>query len=179
MTLHQLILYTGIALIVVGLTFCWNGEPVKRLLIHFGRSKLAAYLVFGIGTAWFIYKVANLSEADEIGFISREFMLAIFIAVSLLSFVYVPDFLGVRGLAIVVLLLSMEMLDISWMLYSTAQCALNIFVYIMVVGALYVGAVPYKWRDFFTWLFAKAKRPRVFGCAFLGYGVALTALALS
>ena len=177
MTLAQLTLYTGCALIALGLALCWNGELIKRSLLQFGRSKIATYIVFGVSAAWFIYKVAHLTEADEICFISREFMLGIFIAVALLSFVYVPDFLSVRGLAILVLLTSVEMLSISWMQYSITQRMLNLFVYLMVLVALYIGAVPYKWRDFFTWLFTSARRPRLFGCAFLGYGVMLAALA--
>ena len=180
MTFHQATLYTGIVLIVLGLAFCWNGEPVKRALIQFGRSKTATFLVFGASTAWFIYKVAHLSEADEIGIISREFMLIVFIGVALLSFIYVPDFLSVRGLAILFLLVASELLEASWMQYSMMQHMLNIFVYVLMIAvALYMGAVPYKWRDFFTWLFTKAKRARLVGCAFLAYGLALAAMALS
>ena len=48
-----------------------------------------------------------------------------------------------------------------------------------VAVAIYLGAAPYRLRDFFDWLFRQPRRPRVLGGALAAYGVALCVTALT
>ena len=92
------------------------------------------------------------------------------------SFIFVPDFLAVRGLAALILLIAGVLLDVSYMQYGSALF-LKASVYISIVIALILGANPYKLRDFFEWLYKKEVRPRVFGGIFVVYGFLLAVVA--
>jgi hypothetical protein len=53
------------------------------------------------------------------------------------------------------------------------------FVYVCIALAIWIGATPYRLRDFFEWLFRTSGRPRVVGGALLGYGVLLIVVAFT
>ena len=94
------------------------------------------------------------------------------------SFIFVPDFLAVRGLAAIILLTAGALLDVGYMQYGTAL-VLKAFVYLAIIIALILGANPYKLRDFFEWLYKKEARPRVFGAVFVVYGLILAGIAFT
>ncbi len=177
MTLFHAILAVGIVLILLGASLLSGSSLVQQKCKAFPRCPIAGYILFGTGSAWFLWNVYNLTKADEIGFLSNEMLLLVFVAIAILTIPFVPDFLSVRGLSILVLLASRAILDLGWMQYSTPQRMLNAVVYVFVVIALITGASPYKLRDFFEWLFAKRSRPIAIGGVALLYGVALTVSA--
>ena len=45
--------------------------------------------------------------------------------------------------------------------------------------AIWLGASPYRFRDFLGWLLARPARTRSFGAALLGYGLLLTVVAFT
>ena len=102
----------------------------------------------------------------------------LFLVVTIGSFIFVPDFLAVRGLASMILLTAGALLDASYMHYDTAL-VLKAYVYLAIVIALILGANPYKLRDFFQWLYKNEARPRVFGAVFVIYGLILTGIAFN
>lgn len=177
MTLFQAILGFSIFLLMMGMPLLFATRRIEPILKAFPRNPIAGYALFAAGAGWFIYNVAHLSKADEIGFLSNDVMLIIFAAIALLTIPFVPDFLAVRGSSILYLMMARMLLDAGWLLYSTPQRMLNLAVYIGVVAALIIGASPYKLRDFFNWLFAKKTRPKVLGGIFCLYGLALTVSA--
>ncbi len=177
MSLFWATLVPGLVLLAVGGLLLWGGVPVRRGAFAMLRSDLTTYLFFGGGVAWFLWHVANLGEAD-FGNI-RHFLLVLFGAVALLSFVYVRDFLAVRGLCILMLLSARELLDAAYMQYDSPQrVAMVLLVYVGVGLALYLGALPFRLRDAFEWTFKK-NRSRMVGGAVAGYGLLLGAVAFT
>jgi len=174
MTLFSAILGFGIILAVAGVLCLLGNERVASACKTFPRHKLLGYVLFGAGALWFLWNIAHLSQADEIGFLSRDMMLLIFAAIGLLSIPFVPDFLAVRGLAILYLLFARVALDAGWLQYSTPQRLFNFAIYIGIVGALIIGASPFRLRDFFNWLFAAQMRHRIMGGVCVAYGLILT-----
>lgn len=100
-------------------------------------------------------------------------MLLLFAAISVLSVPFVPDFLAVRGLAILYLLAAQHFLNAGWLQYSTPQRMLNLAVYLGIVVALVMGASPFRLRDFIDWVFAKRRASLLIGAAALLYGLML------
>lgn len=168
---------TGLLLVAFGGHFVWHGQRTEKSAKAFPRSKAAAYLLMGVASAWFLYHVTQLGPADFGQYKKLIFAVALFIAVS--SFYFVPDFLAVRGLAALILLIAGFLLDIGYMHYETAALILKVFVYIMIVIALVLGASPYKLRDFFEWLYKAPQRPRAFGGIFALYGLLLVAVSFT
>jgi hypothetical protein len=100
--------------------------------------------------------------------------------VAALAFVYVPDFLAVRGLAALVLLSATPLLGAAYMEYHHPQRLLMVsLVYVAIALALWLGASPFRLRDFLGWLFATPGRPRALGVGLLGYGLILTVVAFT
>ncbi|MGF1447776.1 MAG: hypothetical protein ACFB20_00010 [Opitutales bacterium] len=177
MSLFWATLVPGLVLLAVGGLLLWSGGPVRRGAFAMLRADATTILFFGGGTAWFLWHVAHLGEAD-FGNI-RHFLLALFGTVALLAFVYVRDFLAVRGLCILMLLSARELLDAAYMHYDVPQRLLLVtLVFVGVVAALYLGALPFRLRDAFEWLFQKG-RARLAGGALAGYGLLLGAVAFT
>jgi len=178
MSLFATTLITGLFLLACGVIVLLDKPEWRRATSAFPRSMPAAIVTMGIGGAWFLYKILHLSQADFGDY--KNILLVLFGATILGSFVYVKDFLAVRGAAIITLLVALEWLKSAFALYEIPQRLFLVgVVYVAILIALYLGAVPFKMRDFLTWLFAKPVRPRALGALMVGYGVLLLGVALT
>lgn len=178
MTLTLATLIPAIFLILLGVSFLLGNSAIIATFKAFPRSKTAAGVLFGAGALWFLYNVWHLSEADFGEY--HTGLLIGFGIVAALSFIYVPDFLAVRGACVLMLLVAMPLLDAGYMVYNLPQVNLyKIAVYLGIGLALYLGASPFRLRDFFQWLFATKSRPRALGGALLVYGLLLAVVAFT
>jgi hypothetical protein len=144
----------------------------------FPRSTASAYLFFGVGEAWYLYAIWHLSPADFGEY--RTYLFIGFLLVALFSFKCVPDFLAVRGLATLVLMGAMPLLDAGYMNFDHPQIYFyKVAVYLAISGAIWLGAQPWRLRDFFAWVFAQPTRARGVGGALAGYGLLLAIVAFT
>jgi hypothetical protein len=171
-------LIPGLLLLALGAALLSGRKTVGASLRAFPRSETAAMVFFGGGAIWFLTRVWHLSAADFGDY--RTILCIAFAAIALLSFKYVPDFLAVRGLAVLLLLSAGPLLDAAFMHYDQPQRLLMVsVVYLFIALAIYLGAVPYRLRDFFEWLFRTPGRSRVLGAILAGYGLLLTITAFT
>jgi hypothetical protein len=178
MSLLLATLVPGIVLIALGMPLLLNLTGWTTLLKRFPRSQRSAYVFFGAGAAWFLYAVWHLSPADFGDY--RGYLFAAFAVIAVLSFKCVPDFLAVRGLAALILMAAMPLLDAAYMEYDKPQRLLMVtFVYAAVTLAIWLGAQPWRLRDFIGWLLARTERTRLFGGALAVYGLVLTVVAFT
>jgi hypothetical protein len=178
MSLTVATLIPGLLFIVLGLPMLLNHSGYTAMLKALPRSAAAAYLFFGVGAAWFLYAIWNLSPADFGEY--RTYLFIGFLLVAIFSFKCVPDFLAVRGLATVVLMGAMPLLESAYMEYGKPQRLLMVSaVYLALSIAIWLGAQPWRLRDFFSWLFAQPARSRGLGGALAGYGVVLSIVAFT
>lgn len=180
MSLLLATLLPGLFLAALGLVFLINNSAVQSTLKALPRSQVGAIVFFGGGALWFLYLVWNLSAADLVIFSKPQVWVMIFAALSAMAFVYVPDFLAVRGLSVLTLLAGWPLVMTAYMEYDKPQRLLMVAaVFIAVSLAIYLGAVPYRLRDFFQWLFSTRGRPRLIGGLLATYGLLLTAVAFT
>lgn len=178
MSLTIATLIPGILLILFGGGLLSGRKTIIATLKAFPRSPTATLFLFGSGAIWFLFRVWHLAPSDFGNY--RGILSIAFAAIALLSFKYVPDFLAVRGAAILVLLGATPLLGAAFMQYEHPQRLLMVtFVYLMIALAIYLGSVPYRMRDFFEWLFRNPSRYRVLGASLLGYGVLLSITAFT
>ena len=178
MSLTLATLLPGLFLAAIGALLLINNSAVQSVFKGFPRSKVAAGALFGAGAIWFLWAIAHLSEADFGEY--RKILFLAFAAVALLSFFYVPDFLAVRGACVLMLMGAMPLLDAGYMVYSPPQIFLyKATVFLGILIALYLGASPFRLRDFFQWLFSTKSRPRALGGVLVGYGLALCVVAFT
>jgi hypothetical protein len=171
-------LIPGCLLLVLGLPLLLNHSGFIAALKAMPRSSLAAYVFFGAGAAWFLRGIWHLSSADFGDY--RGWLFAGFAGVAILAFKSVPDFLAVRGLCTLVLMGAMPLLDAAYMEYDRPQRLLMVtLVYVALALAIWLGAQPWRMRDFLSWLFARPGRARSFGGALCVYGLLLGVVAFT
>jgi len=178
MNLAAAILCPGLLLLVLGVPLVLAPQRCVMLLRAFPRSIFGAWVCFGSGAIWFLWDVWNLSEAD---FGEHHVLLfCIFGAISVLAFKYTPDFLAVRGLCILVLLAADPLLKAGYMKFDFPEVNFQkILIYVCIGLAIWLGAQPWRLRDFFVWLFARPARARGCGYLLLVYGFLLCSVAFS
>jgi len=145
----------------------------------FPRSLKWGWVLMLLGTAWFVW---NLSEESIADFASwKDVLLAAFACIGLGSCIFVQDFLAIRGLAVVFLLLAKLMVDTgrpklgdtSWVLVFQA------WAYVMVIAGIWFTVSPWRMRDFLEWGTANERRIK-FGCGLrLVFGLFVAALGIS
>jgi len=178
MSLALATLITGLLLLVFGVPLLLASSGMGAVLKSFPRSQAAAGICFGAGAAWFLYNIWNLSPADFGDY--RTPLFFAFLVIAVLAFKCVPDFLAVRGVCVIVLLGAMPLLDSAYMQYAIPRRLFLVsIVYVGIAVALWLGAQPYRLRDFFDWLFARPGRARGFGLLLTAYGLLLCGVSLS
>ena len=178
MSLTLATLIPGLLLHALGGALLLNNSGVVSLLKGLPRSPGATYVLFGAGAAGFLYRVWHLSPADFGD--HRGLLFIAFAAIAVLSFYCVPDFLAVRGLAVVVLVGAMPLLDAAYMEYDHPQRLFMVTpVFVAIALAIWLGAQPWRLRDFLEWLFRPGVRARAVGGLLLAYGLLLAVVAFT
>jgi hypothetical protein len=178
MSLTLATLIPGLLLLALGAPLVLGSSLFNAALKSFPRSTLAAYVFFGAGAAWFLYNIWHLSMADFGEY--RTWLFLGFAIVAVLAFKCVPDFLSVRGLCALVLLGATPLLDAAYMEYEKPQRLLMVtVVYLAIAAAIWLGAQPYRLRDFVGWLFTRPGRARIAGGVLAGYGLLLCGVAFT
>lgn len=178
MSLFLATLLVGLVLLLVGGALVSDTSLVRSALKAFPRSARASYVFFGLAAAWFLHRVAHLSEADFGQF--RNPLLIGFGAVAFLSFFYVAEFLAVRGLAALILLSAGPLLEAAFGEYEIpARLFMVTIVYVALTAALWLGAQPWRLRDAIEWLQRVPGRARLVGSAFAAYGLLLVGVAFT
>jgi len=178
MSLQLATLLPGLFLLALGVPLLLNHAGFVAMLKAMPRSTGAAVVFFGAGALWFLWTILHLSAAD---FGDYKLWLAVgFAAIAVLAFKCVPDFLAVRGLCVLVLMSALPLLGAAYMEYQYPQRLLMVgLVYVFIALAIWLGASPFRLRDFFEWLFFRPARTRAAGLAFAAYGLLLAIVAFT
>jgi hypothetical protein len=178
MSLFTATFVSGLILVTLGMPLLIDHSEIKAAIRAFPRSATAGYVAFSTGAGWFLYNIWNLSKADFGEY--RTILFIGFAAIAVLSFKCVPDFLGVRGACALVLLGAMPFLNAAFMRYDRPQRLFMVtFVYAALTLAIWLGAQPWRLRDFFDWLFARPARSRGMGGFLVAYGFLLCGVAFT
>lgn len=145
----------------------------------FPRSLAWGYALMLLGTAWFVYNLSQESISDFAAY--KNILFAGFAAVGIGSCIYVQDFLAVRGLAVVFLLLGKLMVDTGrpHLAQSPLVLIIQVWAYLLVLVGMWLTVSPWRLRDFLNWATATEKRIKV-GCGIrLAFGLFVAVLGLT
>ena len=145
----------------------------------FPRSLPWGIVLTALGTIWFLWNLSQESIADFTEY--KQYLFAGFAGVGLGTCIFVQDFLAVRGLAIVLLLLAKLMVDTGRPALSQTHWVLVIqtWAYVLVVAGIWFTISPWRLRDFLAWGTANETRIKV-GCGLrLAFGLFVAALGLT
>ena len=159
----------------LGLAFCF--EAFKTPAFRFLRSQAAALVLVSVAGAWFLWILYNLTEADFGQY--KYILMAVFGGAGILSFKYLPDFLSVRGLSVLMILALREFLNSAYMVDGAYKFLFVLDCYLLVVAFVYFGCLPYRMRDLFEWIFEKSARRKMVAAVFILEAVSLFAVSLT
>jgi len=116
-----------------------------------------------LGTGWFLLNLSQESISDFAAY--KNVLVLGFAAVGIGSCVFVQDFLAVRGLAVVLLLLAKLMVDTGRPHLSQTPLVLVIqtWAYGLVAAGIWLTVSPWRLRDFLQWGTANERRIKI-GC---------------
>lgn len=156
-----------------------NPQKFATSVRKFPRNLSAGIFLMLLGTAWFLWNVNSESLADFSAY--KPEMMVAFGAIGILSCVFVQDFLAVRGLAVLFLLLGRLMVDTGrphlgespWVL------VIQVWAYVLIVAGIWFTVTPWKLRDFLNWATATESRVKITSAIRLAFAVFIVLLGLT
>ncbi|MGB7746396.1 MAG: hypothetical protein WBN75_03835 [Verrucomicrobiia bacterium] len=156
-------------------------KPVKFAAAarKFPRNLPVGIVLMLLATAWFVWNVNIEPIADFSAF--KKYMIAGFVAVGILACIFVQDFLAVRGLAVVLLLLAKLMVDTGRPHLGATPWVyvIQIWAYLLVVLGIWFTVTPWKLRDILNWATATEDRIRIGSRIRLAFAVFVLILGLT
>ena len=177
MKLWILALLLGLAVALPQLYGLMNPAGFREAVRKFPRSEPWGWALMLLGTAWFLWNLQNERISDFEAF--KPYMLVGFGAVGLGTCVFVRDFLAVRGLAIVLLLLAKLMVDTARWAHTEWRLVIVTWAYGLVVAGMWFTISPWRLRDLIDWATRTDRRVRVGSGLRLAFGLFVVILGLT
>lgn len=160
---------------------------VQGFLKAFPRNPLLGQILLGIGLAWFWLLIApeGMGVISSLGMDLGEFngakpMLRILVPVTLVLVVMsVRDFLAVRALGVVGLMVASPLLESAFLKDPSSRLLVPIYAYGLLTASMFCVGMPYLFRDAVNWATADAKRWNLLSLGGLLYGAATVGCAFA
>jgi hypothetical protein len=145
----------------------------------FPRNVPVGIALMLLGTAWFLWILTQESVSDFRNY--QNVLFVLFAAVGVGTCVFVQDFIAVRGLAVLFLLIAKLMVDTGRPMIETTHWTLLIqtWAYILVVAGIWLTLSPWRLRDLLNWATANEKRVRIGSAIRLAFGLLVVVLGLT
>ncbi len=142
----------------------------------FPRSLTWGYALVAAATFWFLYNLSLESVADFASY--KPMMFGGFALVGALVCIFIPDFLAVRGLALILMLVGKLMLDSARWNVSPWRVVIVIWAYLMICVGMWFTVSPWRCRDLINWGTANEQRIRITSGLRLAFGLFIIVLGL-
>ncbi len=179
LSLSTLAIVLGLGLALPQIYGLMKPSAFGAAMRKFPRSLPWGVALMLLATGWFLYYLSQESIADFASY--KQWLFAGFAAVGIGSCIFVQDFLAVRGLAVVLLLLAKLMVDTGRPHLGETPLVLVIqtWAYVLVVAGMWLTISPWRMRDLVGWWTASDQRIKV-GCGIkLGFGLFVAALGIT
>ena len=176
MSVENFAIIGGLILIIGGCFLFFVKEKHQEICYSFLRDDRWGLFLFSVASLWFLFKISQLGEADFGQY--RSWLLLLFIFTFVGFGIYWRDFIGVRGLMMLVVMGVQKGLDIGYMSEALVRPYVSFYFYILIILALFFGAYPYWMRDILRKLFRKQCRyVKYIGIFHVFYGSVLVILS--
>ena len=132
-----------------------------------------------LATGWFLWIVKAEPIADFTAY--KPVMMLAFGAVGVLSCVFIQDFLAVRGLAVLLLLLGKLMVDTGrpHLGQSPFVLVIQAWAYVLILAGMWLTIAPWRLRDLIEFGTATQQRIRIGSVIRLAFALFILALGLT
>lgn len=156
-----------------------NPQKFAATVRAFPRNLYLGVCLMLLATGWFLWNVNSEPIADFAAY--KPAMLTVFAAIGILSCIFVQDFLAVRAIAVLFLLLAKTMVDTGRPHLGQSPWVLVIqgWAYVLVLAGIWFTVSPWKMRDFLNWMTATQTRIRIGSAIRLGFAIFVVLLGLT
>jgi len=178
----------GVALVASHVVMLAKPQPVQDFLKRFPRDQMIGQILLGIGLIWFWLLIApagmgklsalsmELGEFDSVKPMLRWVVLASVVLVA----ISVKDFLAVRALGLLGLMVAFPLLKAAFLKDPASRLLIPIYAYgLLIPASMFFVGMPYLFRDWANWATASQGRWKLLCTAGLAYGVAIIGCALA
>jgi len=132
-----------------------------------------------LGTAWFLWNLTQEAVSDFATY--KDVLFLLFAAVGVGSCFFVQDFIAVRGLAVIFLLLAKLMVDTGRPMLEKTMWTLVIqtWAYLLVIAGMWLTISPWRLRDLLNFATANENRVRIGSMIRLAFGLFVAVLGLA
>ena len=150
---------------------------LAALAQKFPRSRAAGVVLLSVDLVWTVWLLATIEMGEFAAF--RRPLLVIVPIGYVLVLRLVDEFLAVRALGILSLLVAEPLLDAAFLRYEPSRLLVTVFAYLLIVVGLFWVMIPYILRDQINWGAQSAGRWRfMHGVAFI-YGALILGFAFT
>lgn len=149
LTLKTAGLACGVFLLLLGLLGLVMPGPTRQLALKLPRSRVAGIVFLSLAALWSFWLLATM-EMGEFSNFRMPLMVALPIGFLLVLW-FVPEFLAVRALGILLLLAAEPLLEAAFLRHETSRLLVTVFAYVLIVKGLFWVMMPYLMRDHIQW----------------------------
>ncbi len=153
-----------------------NGGKAQAFLKSFPRTYFWGVILLTIDFVWGMMCLANMDMGEF--FNLRPWFLYLVPVGFVLVLVFVKEFLAVRALGALMLLLGGIVLEAAFLKPQFSRLLLPAIAYAWIIAGLYFVGMPFLMRDVITWVTAKPQRWNLAVFGGLAYGAAVLVAAL-
>ena len=177
MTLSLLAVVLGTGVAIPQLVGLFKPDTFTQCARKFPRHEMIGRVLMLAATAWFLWNLKAEQISDFAAY--KPYMFAGFTLLGVGSCFFLRDFLAVRGLAILLLLLAKLMVDTARWHDSGWRIVISLWAYGLVVAGMWFTVSPWRLRDCIEWMTATEQRVRVGSAVRLAFGIFVIALGVA
>ena len=169
-------LIVGLLLLATHVWASAAGDSLVTPLKNFPRSKGWGFIFLTIAAAWSLWLMITMDLGEFTS--KRPILIAIVPIAYLLTLFFVEEFLAVRALGMVGLLVSCIVLDAAFLNSDPLRLPLVALAYVWIISSLFMVGKPYLLRDAIAWVTARQSRLKLASFSGIAFGALLVGIAL-
>jgi hypothetical protein len=177
MNLSTLAILLGLLTVLLGGYGLWKPANFIAKARKFPRYTPIGVVFVLAATAWFEYYLSIESVSDFANLKTPLYFF--FAAVGIGTCIFVQDFLPVRGLAALMLLMAKLMVDTAHLAETDWRLVIVVWAYLQVLAGMWFTVSPWRLRDMINWGTANEQRVRLLGGVRCAFGILVLVLGLT
>lgn len=166
----------GLALIAAHLVALLKTDATQAFLKKFPRDYKWGVILLSIDFAWSML-IMSYMDMGEFYTLRSKFLMLLPVAFVLVLF-FVKEFLAVRALGALLLLVSGPVLTAAFLQPPASRLVIPIIAYVWIIVGMYFVGMPFLMRDWVNWVTTTAGRWKAAALGGAVYGAVMLVLAI-
>lgn len=166
----------GLLLLATHLVALTKSEAVQAFLKQFPRNYRWGVILLSIDFAWSMLIISYM-DMGEFFNLRSKFLLLLPVAFVLVLF-FVKEFLAVRALGALLLLVSGPVLTAAFLQPPASRVLVPVLAYVWIIAGMYFVGMPFLMRDWVNWITQTAGRWKLASLGGAVYGAVLLVVAV-